>query len=229
MITHSDITLLEQNLSFWEHLSSSEKEFLIAHTNVFHYNRGTIMHAGKMDCIGILMIKSGVLRASLISEEGREVTLYRLNADQVCVLSASCVLQSITFDVLIAAETDCDIVQISSNAFAKISRNNVYAELFSYKTATERFSDVMWTMQQVLFMRFDQRLATFLIQEATKNHSNTLYMTHEQIAKYIGSAREVVSRMLKYFSNEGYINLSRGTIHIIQQEKLLTLAEHDTK
>ena len=83
--------------------------------------------------------------------------------------------------------------------------------------ATERFSNVMWAMQQILFMSFDRRLAIFLLDEAAAFLSQEIKMTHEQIARLMGSAREVVTRMLKYFSSEGYVELSRGTVKILDK------------
>ncbi|MEG1868671.1 MAG: helix-turn-helix domain-containing protein, partial [Clostridiales bacterium] len=91
------------------------------------------------------------------------------------------------------------------------------------KLATTRFSQVMWAMQQILFMTMDKRLAIFLNDELLKTKGDTIKLTHEQIAKYMGSAREVVSRMLKYFAQEGMVELSRGGIKIIDHEKLKKL------
>jgi CRP/FNR family transcriptional regulator len=176
-----------------------------------------------MECAGVLIMKSGGIRIYITSEEGREITLYRLESDDICILSASCVLESIDFDVSIDAESDCEILQISSSVFSRISSGNIYVELFSYKMATERFSDVMWAMQQILFTSFDKRLARFLIEESERSDSLDISMTHEQIAKYLGSAREVVSKMLKYFSREGYVSLSRGGIHILDKSALSKL------
>ena len=138
-------------------------------------------------------------------------------------MSASCILKSITFDVCIEAESDCRVIQLASSALSLLSSDNIYVECFIYKLAAERFSDVMWTMQDILFTSFDKRLAAFLLDETAKNHSDSLKMTHEQIAKYMGSAREVVSRMLKYFANEGYVTLSRGGIRIDDKESLTAL------
>ena len=98
-------------------------------------------------------------------------------------------------------------------------------EAFAYRLATERFSDVMWTMQQILFMSFDKRLAIFLLDESASLGSDTIKLTHEQIAKLLGSAREVVSRMLKYFAEEGYVRLSRGTVTITDKKALRELTE----
>ncbi len=78
----------------------------------------------------------------------------------------------------------------------------------------------MWAMQQILFMSFDKRLAIFLIDELAKTGGDTVRLTHEQIAKYMGSAREVVTRMLKYFANEGIVTLSRGAVTVTDREKL---------
>lgn len=220
MITQEDTLLLVKSLTFWDRLSPSQKEKLTAVTKAVQYKKGQPLHCGECQCMGVLVIKTGTLRIYITSEEGREVTLYRLDSGDVCILSASCVLQAITFDVFVEAETDCSILQINSSAFAQLSRENVYAELFSYKLATERFSDVMWAMQQILFTSFDKRLASFLLDESVKNGEDVIHMTHEQIARHLGSAREVVSRMLKYFSREGYVSLSRGGITLTDKKNL---------
>ena len=112
-----------------------------------------------------------------------------------------------------------------STDFGKIAHENAHVELFAYKTATDRFSKVMWAMEQILFMSFDQRLALFLIEEADHSNNYIIKATHEQIAKLIGSAREVVTRMLKYFSEEGFVRLSRGHIEIIDYQKLKNLTK----
>lgn len=220
MLTQDDKKFMTGILPFWSQLTSIEQNILIENTVTTQFSKGSSIHSGMQECAGILMIKTGTIRTYLLSEEGREVTLYRLQTGDVCVLSASCVLQSIDFDVFVDADTDCEILQLNAHTFSKLSAENVYVELFSYKMATERFSDVMWAMQQILFTSFDKRLAAFLLEEAVKNNSDELKLTHEQIAKYLGSAREVVSRMLKYFSSEGYVALSRGGITILDRKKL---------
>ena len=97
-------------------------------------------------------------------------------------------------------------------------------KIFLREKTVSRFSEVMWVMQQILFMSFDKRLAIFLLAEAEKEQSSEIKLTHEQIAKYMGSAREVVSRMLKYFSSEGYVELSRGGVKITDYDSLDRLA-----
>lgn len=215
-----DILYLSRQLAFWPRLSQAQRDFLISNARTADYSRGTPLHCGENDCIGVLLVKTGTIRVYITSQEGREVTLYRLEPGDICILSASCVLQAIDFDVSVDAETDCQVIQLNSSAFLHLSTENVYVELFSYKLATERFSDVMWVMQQILFTSFDKRLASFLLEESAKSGSVEIHMTHEQIAGHLGSAREVVSRMLKYFSTEGMVHLFRGGITILDKKKL---------
>lgn len=223
MLNPFDQKILQNRLPFWGRLSSDEIALLFAGARAIHFKKGQSLYRGEMECAGVLLMKSGSIRIYITSDEGREITLYRLEAGDICILSASCVLESIDFDVSIDAEADCEILQIDSSIFSRISAQNVYVELFSYKLTAARFSDVMWAMQQILFTSFDQRLARFLIEESNRTDSLDIAMTHEQIAKYLGSAREVVSKMLKYFSQEGYVHLSRGGIHILDKNALSKL------
>jgi len=220
MLKEADLTFIETVLTFWDHLNPHQKTMLLENAMPVKYNRGENIHRGENDCVGVLLIKSGELRTYILSEDGRDITLYRLGPDEICILSASCILENITFDVHIDAEKDCEVLLIKSSVFQQICTENIYAENFSYKSMIDRFSDVMWAMQQILFMSFDKRLTIFLLDEVARTGSNTIVMTHEQIAKYVGSAREVVSRMLKYFENEGYVNLSRGKIEVIDKVQL---------
>lgn len=225
MLTIDDTRLLKDRLSFWDNITEQEQNYLIENSRCLTYEKGQTLHRGDLDCIGVLLIVSGSLRTFITSDEGREVTLYRLGESDFCVLSASCILHDITFDVSIEAETDCQVIQVNSIALSKLSVDNVYVELFTYKIAAERFSDVMWAMEQILFTSFDRRLATFLYDESIKNQDLTLHMTHEQIAKHLGTAREVVSRMLKYFSSEGLVTLARGGITIVDASRLFTYTQ----
>lgn len=217
--------LFARNFSFWEHLSAEEKELLCTNTVSVCYPKGTAIHSGSEDCVGVLLVKRGQLRTYLLSEGGRDVTLYRLFPGDVCVLSASCLMETITFDVFIDAEEDTEIFLINSPTFHRLADENIYVKCFGYQLATSRFSDVMWAMQQILFMGVDRRLAIFLLDESAKDGTNEIHLTHEQIARYMGSAREVVTRMLKYLAGEGAVELFRGGIRILDKKKLRALTE----
>ncbi len=160
----------------------------------------------------------------MMSEEGRDITLYRLHKGDICMLSASCVLDAITFDVFVDAQEDSECYVIGGPAFAAVSERNPQIKIFALETAVGRFSDVMWVMQQILFMSMGRRLAIFLLDESARNGTDVIALTHGQIARYMGSAREVVSRMLKYFVNEGIVEVSRKGVKILDKKHLRKLA-----
>lgn len=215
--------LMQKSFPFWEALSEKDKEELMNGAGCAEFKKGQIIHNGTV-CTGIIFIKTGCLRVCMLSEEGKEITLYRIFPGDVCVLSASCILESINFDVQVDAEEDSRCCILSPGAFLKVSERKPEMKNFLLEKTVSRFSEVMWVMQQILFMSFDRRLAIFLLSEAEKEKSSEIKLTHEQIAKYMGSAREVVSRMLKYFSSEGYVELSRGGVKITDYDSLDRLA-----
>ncbi|MGB8451789.1 MAG: Crp/Fnr family transcriptional regulator [Anaerocolumna sp.] len=223
MIKKEELLYIRSRLDFWDKLIGAEMNILENNIIKVSYKKGYNLRSTDSKCLGVFLIKRGGLRAYILSEAGREVTLYRLSPGNVCVLSASCILNNITFNVHIDAEIDTDAYLINIGAFNKLSNQNVYVENFVYRNAIERFSDVMWAMEQILFISIDKRLAIFLLDETAKSNSTDLHIAQEQIAKYIGSAREVVSRMLKVFQSDGILEQSRGLIHIIDKEKLREL------
>ena len=217
------IELFENTFPFWESLNEDDKATFLRASQTVHFKKGTNVHDGN-ECTGVILIKSGSLRLYLLSEEGKEITLYRLFPGDMCILSASCVLNSITFDVFIDSEENSECVVVGGCAYEEISSRVDAVKIFTYETALNRFSDVMWVMQQILFMSMDKRLAIILLDEAAKTGSDTIKLTHEQIAKYMGSAREVVSRMLKYFTIEGILAASRTDgIRILDKKRLRSL------
>ncbi len=208
---------------FWEEISADAQETICRHSVAMTYLKGTTIHDGS-ECSGVFFIRSGCLRVYIMSEKGKDITLYRLYSGDMCMLSASCVLQAVTFDVMIDAEEDSECYVINGPAFASVSESHPKIKIFSLETAISRFSDVMWVMQQILFMSMDQRLAIFLSDESKRIGSDVIPLTHEQIAKYVGSAREVVTRMLKYFAGEGIVEVSRKGVKILDKQRLRNLA-----
>nr|MBE6544929.1 Crp/Fnr family transcriptional regulator [Oscillospiraceae bacterium] len=220
-----ELTLLFENaFPFWEGLGDWDKETFLNSSQYVEFKKGTNIHDGG-ECTGVILIKSGSLRLYMLSDEGKEITLYRLFPGDTCILSASCVLHTITFDVFIDAEEDSECVVVGGCAYEGVWQRSDEVKIFTYETALSRFSDVMWIMQQILFMSMDKRLAIFLLDEISKVGGDTVKLTHEQIAKYMGSAREVVSRMLKYFAADGIISSSRSEgIKILDKKRLRALA-----
>ena len=210
-------------LPFWTSLTEQEKEILRKSAVIRRYEKGSFIHSSDRDCLGMLFILSGEISTYILSDEGREVTLFRLYAGDLCVLSASCVISQITFDTQMTAQRDTEVLIIPANIVAMLKEQNLAVRCCLYELATARFSDVMWAMQQLLFKGLDRRLAGFLLSEAERTGSDTIRMTHEQIAQHISSAREAVARMLKQFSEEGLVELKRGAITLRDFDSLKQL------
>jgi CRP/FNR family transcriptional regulator len=218
------ISLLEKSFPFWDKLSDLEKKVLMDNISDIRYEKGTCLSGSDDSCAGVFLIRSGTLRVYMLSEDGKDLTLFRLNPGERCILSASCVLKLIRFEVLIEAETECRILVVNANFFSDLAASNVWVENFSYKVAAERFSDVMEAIQRIFFLSVDKRLANFLLEEMERKGCDVVSVTHEQIARYIGSAREVVSRTLKSFYVLGAVELSRKGIKIVDKKLLRSMS-----
>lgn len=214
---------LRELVPFWAALEPDQRTFLSQRSRRMRFDAGAHVQGAGAGCAGVVFVRSGRLRAFMLSNQGREVTLFHVQPGECCMLAASCILPMITFDIALDAAEDSDLLVIDSHAFGTVSQENIHAEAFTYRQATERFSDCMWVMQQVLFMGLDARLAIWLLDEVARGGSRTIYATHDEIARHLGSAREAVSRMLKYFAREGLVSLSRGSVEIIDVKRLRRL------
>lgn len=217
--------VLQEILPFYKKLEKEVQQELREGATIHQYEPGTILHAGKEDCSGLFFLKSGRIRAYIVTEDGKEITLFRLLERDVCIFSASCMLKNITFDIWVSAETTVEAVQIPAKLFKQCAQKDILLSNFMNDIVSSRMSDVMWVLEQILFSSFDKRLAGFLIEQAVLEESNTFKITHEQIANHLGSAREVVSRMMKYFAKEGYLKASRGVVEILDEEALRKIAD----
>lgn len=211
-------------LEFWNKLTSKEQEELSRNAVIKEYKKGNIIHSENNECLGMMIIIQGEIRTCIASEEGREITLFKLSEGDVCVLSADCVIKQITFDTLMIAEKDCKVILINVSYFNELINKNIYARSYTYELISERFSNVMWVIKQILFDKFDKRLALFLINENQKSNDLKIKITQEQIAKDLNTAREVVSRMLKRFELDGIIEIQRGGVKILDLESLKKLS-----
>lgn len=223
MVNQNDLNYLQSTLYFWDKINKSQKSKIIENTISIKYLKGENIYNPNKECLGIILIKKGELRTYILSEDGKEITLFRLNDNDICILSSSCILKNITFDVYIDCEKETEVLLINSATFSELITESAYIENFILRNTVDKFSNVMWTIEQILFMKLDTRLAIFLLDESIKLNTTRIKITHEQIGKYIGSAREVVSRMLKYFEQENIVSLSRGTIEIVDKDKLKKL------
>lgn len=182
--------------------------------------QGTLIQHSEEQCLGVLLLESGTIRVFIESTEGKEATLFRLSAGEMCVLSATCIIEQIDFEIAIEAYTDVTLYSLDIVTFKNLASKNIYVECFMYKWLAERFSDVMWAMQQMLFLDIQQRIANFLYNEMLDKGTSVLVITHDEIARQIFSAREVVSRVLKKLANEKIVSLGRGMITVLDEKRL---------
>ena len=206
-------------------LSQSDQEALLQVSSLLTVPQGTLLHQGGDDCMGLLLVRSGQLRAYMTSEDGREITLYRLFERDVCLLAASCIMSNIQFDVMISAEKDTEFWLIPPCFYKQLMEQDAAVANYTNEIMSSRFTDVMWLMEQVLWKSFDKRLSAFLLEESAIEDSSQLKITHETIAAHLGTAREVVTRMLKYFQAEGAVTVTRGVISIVDPKRLRQLSE----
>lgn len=208
----------------WQKLTEAERKSLEQAAFRKHIAAGTVIHDGSMDCMGLLLVQSGQFRAYIDSDEGREITVYRLFERDLCLFSASCIMKSIQFDMTIAAEKDTEVWVIPSEVYRGVMEQSAPLANYTSEIMGSRFTEVMWRIEQILWKSFDRRLAAFLLEEAAIQDSNVLKITHEKIAAHLGTAREVVTRMLKYFQTEGMVKLTRGSIELLDVGMLERMA-----
>lgn len=212
-------------LPFYDHLTESEKERINTQMYQTTFNQGSVLYDSHQECLGLLKVIKGRIRVTIQSMKGKEVTLYHLEEGDIDILSASCVINQLTFDPLMVADTDVTVMVVPATVMSILNKDNIYVHSFIYETTARRFSDAMWTMQEILFLKTDQRVASFLLNEAASHDNLHLNITQEHIAKSISSAREVVSRVLKRMVKDGLITMNRKCIEIIDEEGLEDLLE----
>ena len=211
---------LSEYLPFWDKLTEEQRQRLSDVMEFRTVKKGTHIHDSSAECLGLVIVRSGQLRAYILSEDGREITISRLFDYDVSLLSASCVMPDLQFNVMIEAEKDTELWSIPACLFRNLVDESLAVSNYSRSLLSSSFSDLMWLLEQIMWKSFDKRLAAFLLEESAIEGSLCLKITHEKIANHMGTAREVVTRMLRYFQGEGMVKLTRGTIEITDQAKL---------
>ncbi|MBO5837333.1 MAG: Crp/Fnr family transcriptional regulator [Oscillospiraceae bacterium] len=207
-------------IPFWNKLTEAQQERIAGVIEYREVPKGTHIHDSSAECLGLVAVRSGQLRAYILSEDGREITIGRLFEYDVSLLSASCVMPDLQLNAMIEAEKDTQFWSIPACLFKNLIDESLAVSAYANSLISGNFSELMWLMEQIMWKSFDKRLAAFLLEETAIEESNNLKITHEKIANHLGTAREVVTRMLRYFQNEGMVALTRGTIEIVDADKL---------
>ena len=209
----------------WDKLAADQKRRIEDISDFRKVPSGTLLHDGSPDCLGMILVRSGQLRAYLLSDEGREITLCRFFEMDICLFSASCVMPNMQYSILIEAEKDSELWIIPACLYKNLMDESLAVANYSHNLITNHLSDFMWLMEQIMWKSFDKRLAAFLLEEAVVEGASELKITHERIANHMGTAREVVTRMLRYFQSEGLVKLTRGAVEITDRKRLEALGE----
>ena len=216
---------IEEFFPVWGELGELERRALAEAAARRSAGAGAMIHGGGAECTGLLLVLSGQLRAFITSEEGREITIYRLFPGDICLLSASCVISSMQFELAVQAEKPTEFMLIPPDAYKRAVNSSAPLANYTSRVMAERLSDVMWLMEQVMWKSMDRRLAAFLLEEAALEGPDELKLTHERIANHLGSARELITRLLRYFQSEGLVKLGRGAVVLTDRERLYALSE----
>ena len=214
-----------QYFPIWNKLTDDQRQRISQRVVRREVKKGTLLHDGSNECTGLLLVRTGQLRAYILSDEGREITIYRLFDRDMCLFSASCIMRSIQFDITVEAEKDTELWLIPPDVYQSVMNESAAVANYTNEVMATRFSEVMWLMEQIMWKSLDKRLAAFLAEESAIEGSETLKLTHETIAKHLGSHREVITRMLRYFQSEGWVKVSRGTVEILDMDALEGLSE----
>ncbi|MBR6040925.1 MAG: Crp/Fnr family transcriptional regulator [Clostridia bacterium] len=206
-------------LPFWGALTAREQETMCACAQIRCYAKGELIYSKEQECLGLIRVLSGAIRTFMLSDEGREVRLYRVDKNDTDVLSASCVMNQITFETQMVADENCTLLIVPAVCLKTFKENNLHVRCFLFEKLGERFSDVMLNMQAILFTRLDRRIAEALLSRG----GTTVRVTHEQLAGEVNSTREAVSRILKDMERQSLIRLGRGQITLIDPEALRRL------
>ena len=215
---------LRDYLPFWEKLTAAQQTRLADSAALRHIGQGTLVYGGGTECAWMILPVEGRLRAYMLTDEGRELTLYRLFPRDMCLFSASCVLRGIQFDVLVEAERDTVALFLPAQVYQGLMEESAAVANFTNELMADRFSEVMRRMDQLLSKKLDVRLAALLVEESRLAESSTLRLTHDRLARHLGSAREVVTLLLKDFQADGLVKLSRGGVELLELSRLEALA-----
>lgn len=208
----------------WDKLTAAQQQRLSGPSFSRTVEKGTILHDGS-ECTGLLLIRSGRIRGYILSPEGREITIYRLFERDICMVSASCIMNSLQFDITIEAETEAELCVIPPDAFRDVMQASAPLANYMNEIMGARLSEAMWRIEQILWKSMDKRIAALLLEESVIEESTTLHITHETIANHLGTHREVVTRLMRYFQSDGLLRLSRGTVELLDEKKLRELCD----
>lgn len=214
-----------KSLPFFPDLSEDQQKELENQARIKTYREGDILHDHHAECLGMVTMISGRTRVTMQSDDGREITIYSMEPGDTDILSAACVINQITFDTMMVADEDCQVLVLPAAVVSRLEKQNIYLHSYIYDLTAQRFSDAMWAMQQILFLKMDQRVASGLLDEYARTDDVHIHLTQEKLARQISSSREVVTRILKKMEKDKLLEVNRGCIELLDLDGLANLLE----
>ena len=204
---------LAQILPFWNELTPAQRTALQDAAQTQHCAAQTRLNA-KESCMGLV-------------RQGREMTLFRLLSYDLCLFSAACLFRSASFEIMLEAQEDTEFVLIPAAVYDRVRRENIAASNYTSELLAQRVSDLLMIMEQWMNQSLAQRIGLFLLEEAQLCDSEELALTHEEIARHVGTAREVVSRQMKLLAAQGLLHVGRGKITLTDSAAMRRFCEEE--
>lgn len=202
-------------------LAEQDRATVLDAMSIGSYPAGTVMIEQGRRCRGAALVLSGVIRVYKLSSEGREITLYRVGCGETCILAVSCLLGGVDYPVIAEVEDDAEVAMLPIDILRNVMQHSEPWQRFIFASMATSMMDVLTVLDEVAFRSMDARMAARLLQ----CDKNRIEATHEQLASDMGTAREVVSRLLKELENRKYVKLMRGTVVILNRKALEDIAE----
>jgi CRP/FNR family transcriptional regulator, anaerobic regulatory protein len=187
---------------------------------VEEFPAGTYVFREHEGCGRIGFVVGGSIRVFKDHPSGRALTLYRIGAGDSCILSMSCALSNPIHQASAVVDEDARVITVTTAEFQKLMERSHEARDYVFGLFATRLTDVLMLLEEVVFQRMDERLAAILIEHAVRQGGDVVQTTHEQLAEEAGTAREVVTRVLRDFSNKGLVEVGRGKVTILDRRGL---------
>ncbi|HBN82609.1 MAG TPA: hypothetical protein DDZ89_02095 [Clostridiales bacterium] len=199
-----------KEFTFIEGMDPKNRNYLMDALIIKRLPKGFVMVGDQGNCKGIPLVTKGNLRLFKISENGREMTVYRVAEGELCVLAAVCVLGGLEYQYSVEAEKDCVIADIPPEAFIYLLEKDNSFKTYVFRTLADKLISSLNTMEMITFKSIEERIIDYLDTHA--DNQGKIVTTHEKIAIELGSSREVISRQLKKMADEGLLTQKRGSI-----------------
>jgi len=197
---------------FYKKILPEQLEKLRTHVVERELEKGQFIMGDSGRCNGIPLILSGTMRLFKMAENGREINVYDVNEGEICVLAAVCALAEFDYDYSAQAKTNCVMAILPPETFRQLMNESEAFKNFVFRTLSDKLVSALRAIEMLNFSSIEDRLSDYLYYHADKE--NVVMATHEMIARDIGSSREVVSRQLKKFENQGLLKLKRGRVEL---------------